>query len=429
MWFLQSEIFKNEFKNCPLIYIPCDGRLIEAQKDFGRLLEILGIDPNKIKPITQPTKFDKIILPEESFFSIMDKNPWISKFTNEYRDTIDRIRYFAMKNRSPSSVKKIYFFYGHKQLGEERIAEYFKSKGYTIITHKQRADFDEELNLMINAESFAAPIGSCSHNSVFMRDGTETIFIPRYFNAFTYYQQLLDQVHPQNTSYIDSTLSIFKISLDAYFFMISEQLTRFFGDTLKDYEEDNFKTFLNYTKNFLELGREINQGQVQGYGTVFSNFLEQLKKRKDLIKACNMPTGWEEAIRPLSYMTHVNMKGWRDGWKGENKPSNPLDQKLEVLAIKVNYPSHKIYYSVYFNDEEGWSPEVLAPEMAGNVGIRKPIYGMRVRFDEAGAKEFDILYRMHKFDDTWTPWAKNGEALYSHGVKLNAIQIKLEPKT
>lgn len=33
-----------------------------------------------------------------------------------------------------------------------------------------------------------------------------------------------------------------------------------------------------------------------------------------------------------------------------------------------------------------------------------------------------------KFDDTWTDWAKNGEALYSGGIKLNAIQIKLEPK-
>ena len=67
--------------------------------------------------------------------------------------------------------------------------------------------------------------------------------------------------------------------------------------------------------------------------------------------------------------------------------------------------------------------------MTGTTGKGKPIYGMRVWLDEAGAKEFDILYRMHKFDDTWAPWAKNGEAFYSYGVKLNAIQIKLEPKT
>ena len=54
---------------------------------------------------------------------------------------------------------------------------------------------------------------------------------------------------------------------------------------------------------------------------------------------------------------------------------------------------------------------------------------MKARFDEAGSKEFDILYRMHKFDGTWTAWAKNGEELLSDGQKLNAIQIKLESKS
>ena len=141
---------------------------------------------------------------------------------------------------------------------------------------------------------------------------------------------------------------------------------------------------------------------------------------------------WETFKPPipegLGYQTHVDKDGWNNGWKSENQISNPLDQKRDIQAIKINFPNHKIYYSVYFNDKEGWSAEVQSPQMAGTVGVRKPIYGMRIRFDEAGSKEYDILYRMHKFDNTWTHWAKNGEALYSHGVKLNAIQIKLESK-
>ena len=62
------------------------------------------------------------------------------------------------------------------------MADYFKSKGYEIIRHEQRADFDEELNLLINAESFASPIGSCAHNSLFLRDGAEAILIPRFIH-------------------------------------------------------------------------------------------------------------------------------------------------------------------------------------------------------------------------------------------------------
>lgn len=68
-------------------------------------------------------------------------------------------------------------------------------------------------------------------------------------------------------------------------------------------------------------------------------------------------------------------------------------------------------------------------EQAGTTGKTKAIYGIRIRLDEAGQKEFDILYRLHKFDGEWTDWAKNGDTLYSYGQKLNALQIKLEPKT
>jgi len=79
-------------------------------------------------------------------------------------------------------------------------------------------------------------------------------------------------------------------------------------------------------------------------------------------------------------------------------------------------------------NQEGWTEEVTAPEQAGITGKSKSIYGIKIRIDEAGTKESNILYRVHKFDGEWTPWAKNGEELISYGVKLNAIQIKLETK-
>ena len=425
LWFLKSE-FMNQFKNCPLIYLPAGRYTPEKCKDFKRLLEILEFDIEKFQPITQPTRFDRIILPDESFYGEKLGATIFRRFTNEYREMMERVRHFALKNRTPTSRKKLYFFYGQRgQVGEERLAEYFKSKGYEIIPHEQRADFDDEINLLINAESFAAPLGSCSHNSVFLRDGTEAIFIPRIgIDAINSYQLALNQVNSINATYVDSTFSLF---LRTPCFIVSEQLKRLFNDKFCGYEDGDFKSFLTQTKNSLNEGRTFLPGQIKTYGIFFSNFMAQLKQRKDLIDAFNMPLGWETFQASLSYQTHVHRNGWSDGWKMENKPSNPLDQKLEVLAIKVNYPGHKIYYQVYFNDEEGWSPEILSPEMAGTVGIRKPIYGMRVRFDEAGAKEFNILYRMHKFDGTWTPWAKNGEAIYSHKQRLNAIQIKLEP--
>ncbi|MBR4904273.1 MAG: DUF563 domain-containing protein, partial [Selenomonadaceae bacterium] len=428
LWFLKSEIFKSEFKNCPLVYISWGKQNLEALQDFKRLLEILEVDVDRLQEITQPTRFEKIILPDESFNSPHNK---IVGFTNEYCEAIEHIRAFALKNRTPTSNQKLYFFHGSKgQYGEERLAEYFKSKGYEIINPaKQKLTFDEELNLLINCKSFVATNGSSSHNSLFLRDDTQTIIIPRIALLNNpYYQEIVNQVHPLNVTYIDSTLSIFSkgIATGLWFFMISEQLKRFFGDKWDGYEEEDFKTFLQYVKNLLGAGLEINPNTKNCYATILPDFMAQLKQREDLISAYNMPSHWEKFQPSFSYQTHVHNKGWGDGWKNENEVSNPLDQMLDVLAIKINFPNHKVYYSVYFNEKEGWSKEVSNPEMAGTVGIRKPIYGMKIRLDEAGAKEFDILYRMHKFDGKWTAWAKNGEALYSHGVKLNAIQVKLQ---
>ena len=426
LWFLKSEIFKSEFKNCPLVYISWGKQNLESQKNFRRLLEILEVDVDRLQEITQPTQFEKIILPDDSFSSPHDK---VRGFTNEYLEAIDSLRHFALKNRTPTSNKKIYFFSGRKGVGENRISEYFNSKGYEII-RPEKLTLDDQLNLLINAESFGSVSNSCSHNCLFLRDGMEMIIIPRAESGLDYYQEILNQVHPLNINYVDSSLSIFSrgIAIGDHFYIVSEQLKRFFGDKWDGYDEDDFKAFLQYFKTSMGKGLEVKPNTWTYYDKIFPEFMEQLKQRKDLIEACNMPPNWEKFQLTLTYQTHVHKKGW-SSWNNEEQISNDIEQQLDIQAIKINFPNHKVYYSVYYNDKEGWSEEVLAPEMAGTTGKSKSIMGIRIRLDEAGAKENDILYRVHKFDGTWTDWAKNGEVIYSHGVKLNAIQIKLESKS
>ena len=136
---------------------------------------------------------------------------------------------------------------------------------------------------------------------------------------------------------------------------------------------------------------------------------------------------WEKIKqRPLlTYQTHVARKGWCS-WTIESQLSNSLNDKLDIQAIKIKHPDHKIYYAVYFNETEGWSAEVSDGEQAGTTGKGKAVTGIKIRFDETDASEFDVLYRVHTFNGEWTAWSKNGEELLSHGIKLNAIQIRLK---
>jgi hypothetical protein len=423
LWFLKSDDFKSHFKNYPLVYLLCTKREIftlESYKNFRRLLEILEVDVDNLKLIEQPTHFNKIILPDESFYGSRE-------FTAEYLEAIECIRNFALKNQTPTSSKKIYYLHGMRQTGEEHLAEYFKSKGYEII-RPEKLTLDEQLNILINCESFASTIGSSSHNSVFMRNGQEAIFIPRGVRSFSNnYQLALNQVNSINANYINSTLSIFGDWYNNIFYIVSPQLRRFFGDKCEDYEEEDLKAFLQYVKNSLSRGRSINTNELKDYEKVLSDFMAQLKQRENLIASYDMPPHWEEFRSLMTYQTHIAKKGW-GSWNSEEQISNDITQQFDIQAIKINFPSHKVYYSVYYNAEEGWSEEVLSPAQAGTTGKSKPIMGIRIRLDEAGTKEFDILYRVHKFDGQWTDWAKNGEVIYSHGQKINAIQIKLESK-
>ena len=424
VWFLRSEYF-NQFKNCPLVYV-ITGKSVKDQINFCRLLEILEVDVDKLQPIKHPTQFEKIILPDESFFV---SSP-TKGFTMEYKETIDRVREFAVKNQTPTSSEKIYYFHGLRpQIGADRLSEYFKSKGYEVI-QPENLTLDEQLNWLINCKSFASTLGSCSHNALFLHDNTESIFIPRNPNRFTYYQQAIDELRSLNVTYIDTSLTIFGNSLVGPFcYIISEQLKKFFGDKFDGYAEEDFKTFLEYVKYAFDKGDTLNQNFVKGYGSILTDFLGQLKRREDLIVSCGMTSfDWDKFRPSLNYQTHIASRGWNDGWKSENQISNDIEQQRDIQAIKINFPGHKVYYSVYYNEQEGWSEEVASPEMAGTTGKSKSINGVRIMLDEAGTKQFDILYRVHRFDGEWTDWAKNGEAIYSYGVKLNAIQIKMERK-
>ena len=422
LWFLKSE-FMNQFKGCPLVYLLCTKKeefTLESYKNFRRLLEILEIDVDSLQLIEQPTRFEKIILPDES-----DR---MTFYTNEYREAINCLKEFALKNQTPTSNKKLYYFYGARQTGEERLAEYFRSKGYEIIS-PEKLTLDEQLNLLINCESFAATIGSISHNSVFLRDGIETIFIPKAAGTFSNpYQKTLNQVNSINANYVDCSLSLFSEWVSNHLYIISPQLKKFFGDKWDGYAEEDFKNFLQYVKSCMSKNLAVNLKAKKYYAPILEDFMDQLKQRQDLIVACNIPPRWETFQPPLTYRTHAAKNGW-GSWNGEDQISNDIEQQRQVEAIEIKFPTHKVFYAVYYNDKEGWSAEVTNGEQAGTTGKSKPIMGIRIRFDEAGAKEFNILYRVHKFDGTWTDWAKNGEAIYSHGQKLNAVQIKLETKT
>lgn len=284
VWFLQSDAYKNSFKDCRIVYNPWKiptvggGTWCGISPSLLNLFKILEIDADKWTPITEATKFKNIIFPDESFFSNDNDENF---FTNEYLETIDRIRNFAQKNFTELSQKKFYFNHGRGHLGEERLAEYFKAKGYEVV-RPETLPIEEQVNLLANCTDFASTVGSCALNMIFTRDNTNVILIPRY-TAAEDYSYPLSQIHGMNVKYIDSAVSLFqKDSFGPFCYIISKQLKKFFGDEADEYSEDDLTTFLQYVKFSISQGFKENLKLKKYYSKILAEIYSQLAQRKDL---------------------------------------------------------------------------------------------------------------------------------------------------
>ena len=229
----------------------------------------MELDIQSWLPITTPTRFPLIILPDESFFH--EEKTLLS---DEYLDTISRIKNFAQKNFREIEQKKFYLLHGKNQFGEERLAEYFKTKGYEII-RPENFSFQEQLNILANCESLASTVGSCSHNSIFMKDESELILIPRYpESVLNGYQNALNQFSNLNINYVDANLSLFTESYHGpFYYIISKQLKKFFGDeNIDEYDEEDLTTFLQYVRYSMEHGYKEDVDKKKYYSEILPDF-------------------------------------------------------------------------------------------------------------------------------------------------------------
>ena len=229
LWFTSSQEYRDSFSDCPIAYFPANDFKLEG--NHKRLLEILGINTSLMTPVTELTRYDKIILPDESFFI----SGGTQYFTSGYVETIDRARDFASSHTKSAEPRKIYYsyskYYRSITSGEDKLEKYFAAKGYDIL-HPETLSIDEQLDALVNCESFASTVGSSSHNVVFLRDNAEVILIPRA-NFLTFHQLTTDQVHRLNIHYIDSSFSIFAggvLGGDPFLYFISSGLRKYFHD-------------------------------------------------------------------------------------------------------------------------------------------------------------------------------------------------------
>lgn len=332
LWFLKTEAYQKKFSSCPLVYIPLGD--FQFHENFKELLEILGFDCSRFLPVRQTVKYQRIILPDESFFTLDGGRRY---FTAEYRDFINCIREYGIKNQRPVPYRNVYFSYASykrfKQIGEKRIEEYLKQQGYSVI-EPEKLTFKEQLNILVQCENFASTIGSCSHNLIFLKDHTRVLLIPRA-NYLTGYQLALDQVHDLNITYADSSLSLFaaKSPWDGpFYYFISDRLMEYFKDRRKRgrrYWLREFRDFGIYILYGLHYGQGANADAYRYYSSAAAECLDQYMRADKRTRVKRLAVkAWlflkqffEMKNRTVITMMHGNKSdGYsKKSWKAEKK--------------------------------------------------------------------------------------------------------------
>ncbi len=388
---------------------------------FDEFFRLMGIDLERIVYVKQPTQCRSITIPDQAQYCWNDftKN-WLLPFQE-------------IKSRvQPGNVKKLYLTrtkFKHKTrhfYNEEYFEDFFAARGFEVVA-PEKLSIEEQISLVMGADELAATLGTLTHWALFCKPTAKFIMFPRMKNDETPFQHIINKIF--------GNYYIVEVAKN---FMYSDygNCECFIGSTKywKEFVADYFGENISEDDDYPYLGESLNkytEGWCQKYvGKKSENFDIILGSLRNMCTRIVALEQGKSLNRPLlTYQTHVSKDGWVT-WKSENQFSNPIDQQRDIQAVKINFaqPFHDVFYSVYYGDSAGWSQEVSNGSQAGTTGLKKSIFGIKIRLDDSGANEFDILYRVHTFDGVWSPWAKNGELLYAHEVKLNALQIKLQSK-
>lgn len=169
--------------------------------NFKELLGYLGIGMDRFVKISEPTLFEKVIVPEPSM-------GYAFEFCAEkYRLVINRIKERALANptiRNLQPIKKIYFTrmnFSSTDVGERDIAECFEKNGFCVLS-PERLSLSEQVFYISNAEEIATVSGTIPHNFIFANPKTRLIYLNR--NPLPNYAQFrINYIFGLNPIWID----------------------------------------------------------------------------------------------------------------------------------------------------------------------------------------------------------------------------------
>ena len=294
------------------IFFTDENTQYEISGNYKLILKNLGV-LDKVKIISKPTKYRKVIIPELSYDSTK------SYYSKEYLSIFDKINNNSHSGLTEKHDKIFLTRAGLKkssnmESGTEMLDDFFSKNGFFVLSPEQ-ISLDDMIYYIDNARTVACISGTLPHNMLFARErgkGKELVIIER--NAlFNLYQPETNKMINFNVTFVDGNTAIYPVELSYGPFIYT------FNDYMKRYASDNGYVFPD-DKFFTEKYKKM----------IFRDYIKRYSKEHGL---CLYMPAWNKKQSDVIFEAYNDGEAFfEDYLKG--KKYYKLSQYFSVNYIK-----------------------------------------------------------------------------------------------
>ena len=202
--------------------------------------DALGISEDRLIFLDKPTRFKKIIVPDQSAIPLFYCFPY--EFTSGYIETFQHMR----KSLAPGEHKKIYLtkskLHRSSVIGEEYFINFFEKKGFAIINPEDYT-LKEKAAMMYGADEVVTIDGTNSLFTVFCKPSVRLTILTRRMDFWDIPQQMINEALGIKEFFLVNTSGNF---LDSF---SGNAVVNFAGGMTFVYATKEFAKYVKYVYN------------------------------------------------------------------------------------------------------------------------------------------------------------------------------------
>lgn len=176
--------------------------------------EAFGVSEDRLIVVAQPTKFKKLIIPDQSAFPLYYNFPY--EFTAEYISVFQHMR----ERLTPGKDKKIYLSKKQTEkqniIGADYFDEFFRNRGFRIV-YPEEHTLKEKAEMMYGAEEVVTIDGTNVNYVLFCKPSVRFTILARLPNFWNSPQQLINEAMGNKNFYLVNVSGTFVRSPDPWF--------------------------------------------------------------------------------------------------------------------------------------------------------------------------------------------------------------------